>query len=162
MVQFFHQKSELDSMCFLDWQISRYCPSVIDLIYYIFTATDAEFRQQHYETLLKTYHFSLSEMIRKLGSDPDKLYTYENLKSQLKKFGKYALVCAPMIIQIMVASAKDIGNMDDYSEMIRSENPDVVKPDLIGPYDEETKAAYSAKINGLITDLVNYGYLVNE
>lgn len=152
------QKSKLESICLLDWQITRYCPPVLDLLYNIFTATDKPFRDQHYEKLLKTYYSSLSDSIRKLGSDPDKLYTYENLKDQLRKFGKFALLCAPMIISLCVAGPNDIGNLDDWTEFLDKGE----EPDLLRPYNEDTQQKYSTLINDLVTDLVNYGYVENK
>lgn len=127
----------------------------MDLLYHIFSATDKSFRKQHYDTLLKTYYQSLSESIRKLGSDPNKLYTFENLEMQLRKYGEFALVCGPMIIQIKVANAKDIGNLDDYSELVEKGE----EPDLFNAFDEATEMEYSDLINGLFTDLVDYGYV---
>lgn len=149
------QKNKLKSICFLDWQISRYCPPVLDLLYNIFSSTDKQFRKDHYETLLKAYHSSLSEMIKNLGSDPRKLYTFENMESQMRKFGEFALLCGPMIIQLRVAAAKDVGNLDDYSELVEKGE----EPDLINEFSEDTLKEYSTLINDLVTDLVNYGYV---
>lgn len=139
----------------MDWQISRYCPPVLDLLYNIFSSTDTSFRDQHYEKLLQTYYSSLSDTIRKLGSDPDKLYTYENFENQLRKFGRCALLCAPLIIGITVAGPNDVSNLDEYAELLNTdENIDVLKP-----FEGDTKIKYSRLINDLVTDLVNYGYL---
>lgn len=139
----------------MDWQISHFCSPAVDVLYNIFTSTDKEFRDQHYDTLLKTYYTSLSEMIRKLGSDPRKLYTYENLQSQLRKFGEYALLMAPMIISIRVAKETDVSNLDEFAQLVEK-GEDV---DLIRKFDGETQKEYSRLVNGLVTDLVNYGYV---
>lgn len=139
----------------MDWQLTRYAPPALDLLYNIFSATDKEFRAKHYNTLLKTYHSTLSENIRKLGSDPNKLYSYETLEQQLRKFGEFALLFGPMIIQIKVANAKDIGCLDEYAELVEKGE----EPDLLKDYDEETQIEYTRLINDLFTDLVNYGYI---
>lgn len=152
------QKRQLKSICFVDWQLTHYSPPVIDVLYNIFSATDKPFRDLHYEQLLKTYYSSLSETIRKLGSDPNKLYPYENFKEQLRKYSDYALLLAPLIIAIRVAKAKDVVNLDDYAECLeRGEDADIVKQ-----FDDESRAEFSKQINGLITDLVDYGYLKSE
>lgn len=150
-----HQKKDIKAVCLLDWQIARYGPPVFDLLYNIFSSTDKQGRKEHYETLLKTYYKSLSDMVQKLGSDPKKLYTFENLESQMRRFGKFALLFGPMIIQIRVAKAKDVGDLDEYSE--RVENGE--EPDLIQFSDEDTVKQYTTWINDLVTDLVNYGYV---
>lgn len=150
------QKNELKSVCLLDFQLSRYSPPVLDLLYNIFTSTDKQFRAKHYETLLNTYYASLCDIVEKLGSDPKKLYTFENLQAQMRKFGEFALLCGPMVIQIKVANAKDILNLDDYAEQVEKGN---ASADLIGEYDEYTQEEFSNLINGLVDDLVNYGYV---
>lgn len=124
-------------------------------MYNIFSATDKPFRDLHYEKLLKTYYSSLSETIQKLGSDPNKLYTYENLQDQMRKYSDYALLLTPMIIAIRVAKASNVANLDDYAECLeRGEDADI-----LNQFDDETQAEFSRQINGLITDLVDYGYV---
>lgn len=74
----------------------------------------------------------------------------------MRKFGEFALLCGPMIIQIKVANAKDILNLDDYAEQVEKGNKDA---DLFAEYDEETEEKFSNLVNGLVDDLVNYGYV---
>lgn len=145
----------MQSICILDWQLTRYCSPVLDLHYNIFTATDKALRDQYYEKLLQTYYSSLSETVRKLGSDPGKLFTYENLKTELKKFGEFALLCGPIILQIAVANATDIRDLDEYSNEIEENN----EIELITKFDEETQAIYSKLINDLVADLLDYEYI---
>ena len=142
-------------MSFIDWQISRYCPPVFDVLYTVFSATDKKLRALHLKKLLDEYYSSLSETIRKLGSDPNKLYTYEDFQRQLKKFGKFALLCGPFLIQIKVAGAKDIGNLDEYAESIEKGE----EGDVFNPFCEETQSVYSTWVSDLVSDLVDYGYV---
>lgn len=139
----------------MDWQLSRFGPPVLDLLYFIFTVTDKEFRQQHYHSRLETYYNSLSQTIMKLGSDPQKLYTFENLQSQLRRFGDYAVLFASMIIQVRVAKIEHFSDLDNFAECIdRDQNVNI-----IGEFDDKTQAEYAIQINDLFTDLDNYGYL---
>lgn len=152
---FLSKASKLESVCFVDFQLSRYGPPVLDLLYNIFGGTDAHFRKQNYEKLLDTYYASLSRTIRLLGSDPDKLYTFENLKSQLRKYSEFALVFGPMLHQLRVAQGCNVTNLDDFAERIER-GEDV---DLIIDFDGETKSTYATLVNDLVTDLFNYGYI---
>lgn len=139
----------------LDWQIGRLGPPVLDLFYFIFTVTDKQFRQQNYQNILETYYNSLSQTIVKFGSNPQKLYTFENLQSQLRKFGAYAVLFASMIIQVRVANATHFTDLDEFAECIdRDENVNIIKG-----YDDETLAEYTIQINDFFTDLDSYGYL---
>lgn len=131
---------------------------MLDVLYHIFTGTDDRFREQHNEKLLKTYYSSLSDTIRSLGSDPDELYTYENFQDQMHKFGQFALILGPMIMVLLVAGAKHIRDLDEWVEQL-DQGEDA---DLLETFDEETQQKYSYLINGMVTDLVNYGYIGND
>lgn len=142
-------------MGIVDWQLSRYCPPVLDVLYNIFSATDKQFREQNYDKLLKTYYTSLSDTIRKLGSDPDKLYSWEDFQGQLRKFGEFSLLCGPFIIQLKMAGAEDVRDVDEYIELI-----DIGKEaDLINLVKEESRAEYKRQVNDMVTDLIDYGYI---
>lgn len=100
----------------------------------------------------------MSDTIQKLGSDPEKLFTYDDLQSELRYLGDFALLTGPFIAQIIVANAKDIGNLDDYSERIV--NGEMV--DLLSKFDDCTQKKYDDIANGIVTDLIDYGYIEDQ
>lgn len=142
----------------IDWQLSRYCSPALDLLYNIFSSTDKAFRDKHFETLLQTYYASLSQMISRLGSSPKDLFTYEDLQSELRKFGEYVLLCAPMVIRIKVANAKDVRDLVEYSDVIETD-PSV---DLFLDFDEKTQLEYSRLVNEVVDDLIRYGFIEHK
>lgn len=139
----------------MDWQIGRFGPPVLDLLYFIFTVSDKQLRQENYHGLLKTYYRSLSGTIEKLGSDPQKLYTFDDLNAQLKKFGDIAVLFASMGIQVSVANAEHFSDFDDFFDRIDRNQ----KAQFVNEYDDKTLAEYTIRINDLFTDLDSYGYL---
>lgn len=142
-------------MCFLDWQMTRCGPPVLDILYNIFGATDGQFRKHHYDRLLNAYYASLSNAIRALGSDPTELYTHENFQGQMKKFGEFGLLWGLIIIRVRVANADDIENMDEYAERVeRGEDVDLVRE-----FTGETLTKFTDLVNELVADLADYGYL---
>lgn len=140
---------------FVDWQLAHYCSPAVDVLYNIFTSTDKQFRDQHYTTLLDTYYASLCDMIRKLGSDPQELYTFHDFQQQLAKFSEFALLYAPIIFSIRLAQAEDVENLDVYAEHLQNGH-DI---DLMHEFDEQTQTIYTRLINDAVTDLVDYGYI---
>lgn len=44
----------------LDFQMARYGPPVLDVLYFIFSCTEKELRDQHYDSFLDIYHSSLA------------------------------------------------------------------------------------------------------
>lgn len=133
-------------MRFIDWQISFYCSPAIDLLFFIFSATDKELRDNEYENLLRYYHSSLSEMVTKLGSDPGKIFTFEDLKRQLAKCGKFAFLNAPLLLMITFFDSKDVPKCNERcANVIPNTKND----------------AYSKRIQDVIADLVEFGLYGN-
>lgn len=116
------------------------------------SCTDKPLRDREYTNLLKHYHNSLSNIVRKLGSDPEKLFTFEDLECQLKKFGKMAFVIGPLCLQLTLVNPKDVSNLDDVIN--RSDE----KVDFITGFDPETQIEYDKRINDLFTDLLAFDY----
>lgn len=132
----------------------RYASPAIDLIYYLFTATDKALRDNEYQNLLKHYHRSLSDTIRALGNDPDQLFSFADLQSELKQFGKFAFVGTPIVLRIILADPKDIRNYDDMKDSTEEQNNTTNYSVL----DENADIIYRQRMNDIICDLVNYGY----
>lgn len=143
------------SICFVDWQMSYYNSPVLDLLYNIFTSTDGQYRENHYEKLLKTYYSSLTESIEKLGSDPTKFITYNQLQDEFKKFGQYGLLRCCITTDLVISNANDVTDMDHYAELIDKG----VEVRLVKKYEGETQQRYVTAINDIVTDLVHYGYV---
>lgn len=127
---------------------------MLDLFYNIFSSTDTDLRQREYHNIMKHYHETLSTGIRRLGSDPDKLFSYDAFAGELKRFGKYPFLIGPMQTQMIVANPKDIPDLDEFSEGIVNDN----KVDFVLDYDEITQLEYNRKINNLFKDLIALDY----
>lgn len=149
------QKNHVESVCFLDWQFLRYCSPVIDLLYNICSSTDKGFRDQHFNKLLETYYASLSKTIQKLGSNPNRLFSYEQLQEQLQTFGETALLFAPMLMLVKLVKPEHIKPMGEYAASVERGE----ETDLINELDVETQAEFSRLANDLFSDLVNFGYI---
>lgn len=124
----------------------------MDILYLLCGATDKPFRDREYRNLLKHYHRTLSNMLNKLGSDADKLFSFDDLESQLKKFGKFAFVTGPLCIQLTLVNPNDVANLDD---IVQSGDTNA---DFIAGFDAETQIEYDKRINGLFSDLIEFGY----
>lgn len=131
----------------------------MDLMLNIFTSTDSQFRKNHYEKLIRAYHSSLSDMVQKLGSNPNNLFSFDDLQAQLKVYGSVNLIRATVLLAFFVANPEDITDFDEYTDLIkRGKKARLLKT----KFNEETKPKYSLLINDLVTDFVNYGYVTTE
>lgn len=105
-----------DQVCFIDWQMSQFCSPATDLSYYLNSSTEKELRDKHFDDLLRTYYDSLAKTITLLGSDPSKLFTYEQFLEQYRKFSIYGFLMAPVLVQVVTVEANDIPDMDALTE----------------------------------------------
>ncbi|KXJ79322.1 hypothetical protein RP20_CCG001259 [Aedes albopictus] len=141
----------------LDWQIARYASPVLDLMYFLFTASTKRLRDQHYETFLNVYHQSLSDFLRRLGSDPEKLFPRTALDEQLRQFGRFGLLMAVMLLPIITTKSEDVPDLEEMAEKMES------GADLAGDMDkfrsESTEDIYKEKIVGCCQDMVRLGYI---
>lgn len=148
-------KDIVDDIRILDWQIIRYASPAIDLHYNLFTSTDKALRDKEYEQLLNSYHKSLSRTVRLLGSNPNELFTFDNLKDELKRCGNYILLMAPVLLSISLANSSQISNID---EMLESAIKGDSKPDLITSFNDEARLEFDRRINQVFEDVVRLGY----
>lgn len=137
---------------FLDWQLSHYGSPVCDLFYFLFSATDQEFRHKHYQQLLREYHETLSSNIRKLGSDPDKLYPIIKFQDDLVKFGRFPLIFAPLLTQFCHVDQSLIADIDKYCDELHNGQVSMI----VKEFDVKTHNLFDKIFNETITDIVNF------
>lgn len=140
---------------FLDWQLICYASPSMDLAFYLFSNTDQSLRNAEYDNLLAFYHESLAKMVKLLGSDPDKLFTFNDLKSELKKCGEYALLMAPVGLLLTQADSNNPIELNSEFENI-SEGGGV---QFVSGLSADSQREYNRRLNELYEDIVKYGYI---
>lgn len=139
----------------LDWQVIRYSSPATDLVYNLFSSTDKALRDKEYDNLIALYHKSLCNTVKLLGSNPDKLFTLDNLKSELKRCGNFALITVPMIMQVSQADSSEITNMD---EMIDKTAENGSELHLVTGLSDERQSEFGRRLNEMVEDIVRLGY----
>jgi Ecdysteroid kinase-like family len=92
----------------LDWQFTRYCSPVTDLLYFFFICTDGDFRYSHFDELIKLYHTSVKEMLKNLDYNSKCQFDYSTLIEHLQKVGKYGIVMATMVTSLVHVADSDL------------------------------------------------------
>lgn len=156
MIDSFYLQNIVDDVRFVDWQTIRYVSPAIDLINHIFAATDKPLRDAEYMNLLRHYHDSLSQMMQKLGSDPHKLFSFDNLLGEMKRYGTYSFITLPITLSVCMADSSQIANLDE----VYSEDTDGKRnnKDLITGISDDNQIEYETRLNDAIGDLVDLGY----
>ncbi|KAG4075156.1 hypothetical protein HA402_006173 [Bradysia odoriphaga] len=144
-------ENPIDAML-IDWQMSRFGPPIIDLLYFILSTTDKSFRDQHFRNLLNEYHNLLSTNIEQLGSDASKVYPKSTFDSDLIKFNRFALIFACVSATFRLTDERHILDLEEYAERICKGE----RPKLILEFDAETETLYRKALNDIVADVVQY------
>ncbi|XP_011334933.1 uncharacterized protein LOC105277902 [Ooceraea biroi] len=76
----------------LDFQLARCVSPVCDLSFLLYSCTLKSFRDQHFDNILRLYHSELSDAIKLLGSDPERLYPLDLFMKEVKDHFIFGLV----------------------------------------------------------------------
>lgn len=68
----------------LDFQLARCASPILDLSFLIYSCTEKSFRDQYFDDMLKSYYSELNNVIKLLGSDPDKIYPWDLFMQEVK------------------------------------------------------------------------------
>ncbi|KAM3958710.1 uncharacterized protein ACR2FA_007234 [Aphomia sociella] len=96
----------------IDFQLSRCASPVLDITFVIYACTSQDMRDKYYDELMKYYYDVLAKQIREMGSDPDKLYSYEVYMGEVKKYSYFALSFSFESTPFIVLAPEDAVNMD--------------------------------------------------
>lgn len=148
-------KGVAEEIRFLDWQISHYGSPAIDIVYNVFTSTDKSLRDKEYTNSIKLYYDSLSKTVKLLGSDADKLFTYDDLLGELKRCGVYALLMAPILLQISQADSSEIPNLDEMCDKVAEGDSNIA---LITSLSAKGQLECDRRLNEVFEDVIELGY----
>lgn len=117
---------------------------VLDIINYLFVSTTKQFRDNYAEEVLREYHDALCKIVRKLGSDPNRLFNWPTFEREMIRFGIYNILVTPMQLQVSMADADGLRR---YQDAVCS---GAVPPNvLIG---EDRKSLYEQRVRDVLRD----------
>lgn len=88
--------------------------------------------------------------MRKLGTDPDKVFQFSDLLDELKANGKYGLTMGLAMRPFVHAEQGDVIDLEYYSVQIANGKP--------VPLFKTRNAGYIRAINDIVGDAIDYGY----
>lgn len=140
----------------VDWQIGRIGSPVLDVSYFLMSSTTKQLRDDYFNDFIRIYYESMSTIIRQLGSDPDRLITFDDLQAQFKQFSKFGVIMAPMLLKLIVSDPKNIVDMDKFADNLDM-NSDESKH--IATFNETTEHRYKERVADVINDAFAYGWI---
>lgn len=141
----------------LDYQIGRYSSPILDLVYFLFSSTDKPLRDNYYTEVIQLYHNALSKNLTKMGSDANKLFSFEDLQAQLKEFGSYALILTPMLLNIMTTKADDIPDLDNLAEEFKDKGLSM-EEGMKAFVNDSGIDKFNTRIRDVVQDVLRLGY----
>ncbi|CAG9767608.1 unnamed protein product [Ceutorhynchus assimilis] len=80
----FDQDQTCEDVALIDFQILRYCPPTVDLMFFLYQTTFKETLEVHKESLLEEYYATLTETLTKHGFNPEEIYSKEEFCEAVK------------------------------------------------------------------------------
>lgn len=117
----FQDDGKLEDMKLIDFQIVRPGTPVYDLSYFFYTGGNKELFD-NLDEYLKVYHESLSTNIRELGSDPEKLYPFKQLKEDWKNYGMFGTIFSLMLTKVKLLKSEDVQDIVSDREVPGNKN----------------------------------------
>lgn len=142
----------------LDWQITRYVSPILDLVYFLFASTDAGLRAKHFDELLNIYHRSLKDLLDHLGGDTMTQFPFTALLRQLKKFGKFGIIMAAMIVPLITKPNEELADMDFMAGNMDTEDEEI-KEAMMKSFLGKPDDRFKGRMQGVLHDAIRYGFL---
>ncbi|KAL2735212.1 uncharacterized protein V1478_002852 [Vespula squamosa] len=95
----------------LDFQLARCVSPILDLTFFIYSCTDKALRERFNE-MLKIYHNKLSSIITLLGSNAEKLYSWETFMKEVKEHFFYGIVFALEAVPFTMLDDTQVFDLD--------------------------------------------------
>lgn len=86
-----------------------------------------------------------------MGSDPQKLFTFNDLMGQFQQFGKYGLIFSPILVGVMVSDSGDILDMNSINEESKAAG--------LATLNEKTKILYKERMSSVIQLAIKKGWV---
>ncbi|KAI8420593.1 hypothetical protein MSG28_007840 [Choristoneura fumiferana] len=101
----------------LDFQTLRLGALTTDLMYFIFTGSDVQFRKYHYQQLLDFYYQELTLALKNLHVDINKVYPRETFDKELEETKYVGLFIGLTMMSMLTADSEDTPKMEGIDNM---------------------------------------------
>ncbi|XP_014479489.1 PREDICTED: uncharacterized protein LOC106746879 [Dinoponera quadriceps] len=138
----------------LDFQLARTASAITDLSFLIYSCTQKSFRDQHFDNILKTYHSLLSDAIKTLGSDPEKIYPWDLFMKEVKENFVFGMVFS---IEAVPFALLDPSESFDLDVLVKGDK--AVNIVDIWVLDDIKTSSGRRRLTDIIVHAVEHGYL---
>ncbi|CAG5019935.1 unnamed protein product [Parnassius apollo] len=127
----------------LDYQMLQISNPIVDLMFFILSGSDEEFRAKHYRQLLEHYYMELCNALTRLDVDAKEVYPKEDFEYDLEKIQPYGLFISLLMLPVVTVEAENAPLMDGDIRNL------MIKPNELA----------ATRLNGAVNDFVRLGVL---
>ncbi|XP_063369664.1 uncharacterized protein LOC134657999 [Cydia amplana] len=129
----------------VDFQLVHDANAVVDLMYFIYTATDESFRRVHYRELLDLYYEQLKASLFRLRVDPEQVYPENTYRSHVAECAMLGLAIGVGLLPMVLVDKDEIPAFNEDADM-----DDIA---VAG------NALFRERFNGILNNYVEWGLL---
>ncbi|CAG4989438.1 unnamed protein product [Colias eurytheme] len=129
----------------IDFQTLSRCNPVVDVLYFLFSGSDKEFRAKYLKKSFEHYYNELSAALTRFNLNPDEIYPKEDFEYELKEVLPLGLFVGLLLLMVVTVETEDFPKLDEKSEL---------KDVYYSP-----SAAYKIRMNDLLEDCIEMGVL---
>ncbi|XP_038211451.1 uncharacterized protein LOC119831953 [Zerene cesonia] len=129
----------------IDYQTLSRCNPALDVLYFLFSGSDKEFRAKYLRKAYDHYYSELCASLTRLDLNPDEIYPKEDFEYELREVLPLGLFIGVLLLIMITAEVNDIPKFDQKTEL----------NDLYYSPSE----AYKTRMNDLLEDCIEMGVL---
>lgn len=137
----------------IDFQLARYASFALDYMFFIYSCTNQELREKHFEEIFEAYHASAADLIKDLGSDPNKIYPIADVRQELTDFGRFGCGMGIESLPMSMMDDEDVADLD----ALTISDPVLTDVWKIYPFKEEAKRQ---RIAECLKHAIDVGFIV--
>ncbi|KAL4704216.1 hypothetical protein ACJJTC_011842 [Scirpophaga incertulas] len=99
----------------IDYQTLHIGSVIKDLMYFIFTGSDSEFRVKYYQQLLAHYYEHLCLALSRLDLEAEQIFPRKDFDRELEQFVVLGLVFAVITLPVVTAEEENVPDLKDYN-----------------------------------------------
>ncbi|PNF27730.1 hypothetical protein B7P43_G12794 [Cryptotermes secundus] len=111
-IMFRYSKDEPVSVKFLDFQTCRYGSPALDINYFLYTSTTSSVRERYRDDFIRTYHWSLSRNLHRLGLNISP--SLADLRREVDFTSLYGFLAAHLILRDTFSDSNFEGDADKF------------------------------------------------
>ncbi|XP_045452366.1 uncharacterized protein LOC123661454 [Melitaea cinxia] len=129
----------------VDYQTLFKSNPMFDLMYFIFTGSDKNFRKNYFKRTVEHYYKELRAALERLNLAPDDIYPREDFEYELEKMMPFGLLISTFALPIITVQEEDA--------------PKVTKDIDLNDFMALPSSLYKERINDIIDDYIDMGLL---